>query len=220
MLTHEQSDTLTEVFNAGVIKAGVALTNLVGHQVRMQVPLVGVTDFTDLHNCLGIGNDLQLVSVCQQFCGTMDGYALLLLSRESGAALTNRLTGSDPGTAPAEAERSETLLEVGNILINGILGTIANTVGDRFEYQVPVYREGSLPLIIGISSCAANCSIGDSHSLYARAQFDIDEARVIGSILILLTAGGFDRLIGLVDGLRGQANATASGGAAPQTPVK
>lgn len=201
MLTAEQSGRLTEIINAGVVRAGSVLSELVGRRVRMQVPLVGVADFTDLHACLGIENDVQLVSVCQQFHGTMDGYALLLLSRDNGNALTQRLIGEKIDPASMDTERSETLVEIGNILTNNVLGTISNAVGHRFEYQVPIYREGSLPEIIGFSSCEASCSVGDSHTLYARANFDFEEERVIGCVLILLTTGAFDRLLKLIDGL-------------------
>lgn len=195
MLTNEQCDMLMEVINAGVIKAGSVMSELVGHRVRMQVPLVGVTDFSDLHTHLEIENTMQLVAVCQQFHGTLNGYALLLLSRENGNALTQRMVGEVMDSAALEAERGDTLLEIGNILTNSVLGTISNAIGERFEYQVPVYREGSLPEIIGFSSIDANCSVGDSHSLYARAHFDIDEERVIGSILILLATGAFELLV-------------------------
>lgn len=202
MLTREQCKTLTEIINTGVVRAGSVLSELIGQRVRMQVPLVGVTDFTDLHACLEIENDVQLVSVCQQFHGAMNGYALLLLSRENANALTERLIGEKINPSLMDAERSETLVEIGNILTNNVLGTISNAIGHRFEYQVPVYREGSLPEIIGFSSCAASCSVGDSHTLYARAHFDFDEERVVGSVLILLTAGAFDLLIERIDGLR------------------
>jgi chemotaxis protein CheC len=205
MLTPVQCEMLTDIIDTGVGRAGSILSELVGHRVRMQVPLVGVTDFTDLHACLGIEDDAQLVSVCQQFHGTMDGYALLLLSRKNGNALAQRLIDDKIDPASMDTERSETLVEIGNILTNNILGTISNVIGHRFEYQVPVYREGSLPEIIGFSSCAATCSIGDSYTLYARANFDFDEERVVGSVLVFLTAGAFDLLIKMIDGLHTRA---------------
>ena len=201
MLSQEQRGVLTRIINAGVGKAGSVLSELIGCRVRMQVPMVGVADFTELHNCLGIQNNTQLVSVCQQFHGTMEGYALLLLSLENGNALAQRLIGDTTDASTMDVERSETLEEVGNILTNSVLGTIANAVGHHFDYQVPVYREGTLPEIIAFSSCGANCSVGDSQTLYARAHFDFDEERVIGSVLILLTAGAFNTLLELVDGL-------------------
>ena len=202
MLTQEQIQKLTDIINRGVGRAGAVLSELVGCPVRMQVPVVGVTDFRELHNCLEIGNDVPLASVCQQFHGTMDGYALLLLSIENGNHLTRHLVGDDIDPTSVATERSEVLVEVGNILTNSVLGTISNAVGHRFVYQVPVYREGSLPEIIAFSSCEASCSVGDSHTLYATAHFDFDAERVVGNILILLTAGSFDRLVELVDEVR------------------
>lgn len=202
MLTKEQIDTLKEIFNAGIDKAGHVLSELVGLRVRMHIPLVGVADFTDLHNCIEIANHIQLVSVCQRFHGTINGYALLLLSSDNGRALTGRLMGAEADATTSNTDRSDALIEVGNILTNSVLGTISNALGHKFEYQVPVYHEGTLPEIIALSSCAAGCVVGNSHTLYARAQFDFDDERVVGSILILLTAGAFDRLIKLVDDLK------------------
>ncbi len=202
MLTNLQTELLTEILNAGVGRAGSVLSDLVGCRVRMQVPMVGVTEFKDLHACLEIDNSIELASVCQQFHGSMDGYALLLLSRENGNSLTRRLVGDDIDPETIDTERSEALVEVGNILTNSVLGTISNIVGHRFDYQVPVYREGTLPEIIGYSSHAASCIVRDSKTLYARAHFDFDSARVIGSVLILLTEGSFDHLIELIDSLQ------------------
>lgn len=202
MLTEDQSDMLTQVINTGVVRAGSVLSDLVGQQVSMKVPLVGVSDFTNLHDCLEIEDETHLVSVCQQFHGAMEGYALLLISVQNANVLTRRLCGDELDPALIEAERSETLEEIGNILTNNVLGTISNTVGHRFEFQVPVYREGTLPEIIALSSCDANCSVGDSHTLYARANFDINDERISGSILILLTSGAFDRLVELVGSQR------------------
>ncbi len=202
MLTQQQIQKLTEIINRGVGRAGSILSELVGCPVRMQVPVVGVTDFRELHNCLEISNDMQLASVCQHFDGSMEGYALLLLSIENGNHLTQRLIGAEIDPGSMATERSEALVEVGNILTNSVLGTISNAVGHRFVYQVPVYREGSLPEIIAFSSCEASCSVGDSHTLYATAHFDFDAERVVGNILILLTAGSFDRLVELVDEVR------------------
>ena len=202
MLTQVQTELLAEILNAGVGRAGSVLSELVGCRVRMQVPLVGVTEFKDLHACLEIENDVQLASVCQQFHGSMDGYALLLLSRDNGNALTQRLVGEGINPDAMDTERSEALVEVGNILTNSVLGTISNVVGNRFEYQVPVYREGTLPEIIGYSSQSASCIVRDSKTLYARAHFDFDSARVIGSVLILLTEGSFHHLIELINSLR------------------
>jgi chemotaxis protein CheY-P-specific phosphatase CheC len=48
MLTREQRVILTKIINAGVSKAGCVLSELIGCRVRMQVPIVGVTDFADL----------------------------------------------------------------------------------------------------------------------------------------------------------------------------
>jgi len=69
MLTNEQRETLTEIINAGVSKAGTVLSELVGLPGADAGAMVGVTNFTDLHDCLGIDNDIHLVSVCQQFHG-------------------------------------------------------------------------------------------------------------------------------------------------------
>lgn len=202
MLNPFEAEVLTQILNAGVEKAGAVLSELVGCQVRMHIPLVGVASFGELHDNIGIDNNVRLASVCQQFHGSMNGYALLLLSRENGDALTRRLIGDDIDPATMDNERAEALVEVGNILTNSVLGTISNTVGHRFEFQVPVYREGSLPEIIGFSSCDASCSVGDSQTLFAKAHFDFDSARVVGSVLILLTEGSFAHLMELVGAMR------------------
>jgi len=200
MLTESQSHVLTEIINAGVGRAGSVLSEMVGSRVDLHVPGIGVTGLIEIPDYLEIEEASRLASVRQRFHGSLEGKALLLLSQSSGDTLAVRLIGDGSDITSMEAERTEALTEVGNILLNSVLGTMSNVLGHRFEYEVPVYREGSLDELLMPPIDASERIPSDARILYAVAHFDIAETRISGSVLIAFPASSFDRLVMLVNG--------------------
>uniref|UniRef100_A0ACD5GZE0 Uncharacterized protein n=1 Tax=Desertifilum tharense IPPAS B-1220 TaxID=1781255 RepID=A0ACD5GZE0_9CYAN len=50
----------------------------------------------------------------------------MIFPTESASTLVSLLTGEKPGTPDLEAVKIGTLLEVGNIVLNGVVGTVSN----------------------------------------------------------------------------------------------
>ncbi len=82
------------------------------------------------------------------------------------------------------------LSEVGNIVLNGVMGTISNLIGDRLDYSLSrlVVDTDVTHLIIDDSLIGSR----DPAVLIADAQFDIDNRGVSGWLLVVFHVGSVE----------------------------
>jgi chemotaxis protein CheC len=129
-------DALLETANVGVGRAAAALSELTERKVEISVPelVIFSTDepvqMTDLH-------DVAVLRVAQRFNRELEGYALLLLNEAGSRRVARLILGEEiEGNSFDEMEQSA-LLELCNIMINGVMGSIANQLGIGLSYEVP-----------------------------------------------------------------------------------
>ena len=66
------------------------------------------------------------------------------------------LTGEVPAAPSLNAVMAGTLNEIGNIVINGVIGTIGNILAKPFDFSVPNYVEGKLQELLQLGCGKAN----------------------------------------------------------------
>lgn len=148
MLTEEHRDVLTELVNIGVGRAAYSLSEMVDSRVGLQVPSVVVSELGD--GALGEerASGASLTAVSLPFAGKLNGLALLVLPRESARSLVAVLTGSPSESSEVDAEREGVITEVGNIVVNSVIGSLGNMTHLEVAFSVPAYREGSVDQVI------------------------------------------------------------------------
>lgn len=201
MLTEKQIETLKEMMDIGVGRAGSILGELVGSTVKLHVPTVGLCKLGDLDSCLSLAEEAELAAVRQQFSGSLKGLGVLLFPRASGNDLARKLIADDPSITCIDSERMETLTELGNILLNSVLGSLSNLLEQRLEFELPVYAEGTLRSLVPTESDTPGSYDPEAQVLYANAHFDIEAFRVTGNVLIIVEADSFGQLLSKIDQL-------------------
>ncbi len=196
-ISHDELDAIRELINIGVGRAAGALNDMVGQSVQLNVPFVSQVAVEDIGQLIGDEQGSPMACVRLHFEGGLRGAADLLFPAESGSKLVALLTGEDPLATDRDNLRAATLTEVGNILLNGLMGSITNIIGEHLEYGLPVYAELT-PEKIGDSLK----SMPDAAVLLARAQFFIGQAsfevageRIDGEITLLLGVDSLEHLI-------------------------
>ena len=201
MLTNLQTTTLTEIIDIGVGRAGSILGELVGSRVKLHVPSVGLARIAELNDCLSLADESDLAGVRQNFSGSLTGRALLLFPRTSGNSLARQLIGEDSDITSIDSERQEVLTELGNILLNSVLGSLSHVLQQRFDYEIPVYREAGLSDLVVTEADDPAESDDSSMVLYSNAHFDIEAFRVTGNVLIVFCGEAFEKLLDRVNQL-------------------
>ncbi|MDX8407975.1 MAG: hypothetical protein R8L58_06275 [Mariprofundaceae bacterium] len=189
ILTDEQRDVLTELINIGVWHAASTLNVLIGHKVSLVVPEVKILAMDQLSEALPEQTRQSLATVSMKFHGDFDGYSSLIFPTDSASILITSLTDEAPDSDELDEMRSGTLTEVGNILLNGVMGSISNMLNTTLGYCVPEYHETSMHKLV-----QRNCGDADTF-LLARTNFAIDNLKVEGYVIMFFRIESFHRLM-------------------------
>lgn len=140
MLTDDQTDVLTELVNIGVGRAASSLSEMVHCAVGLTVPVVLTGTWANVTAEFAAGDSQSFVS--QTFDGPLHGISALVIPHHSARSLVALLTAAPLDSAEIDAEREAVLTEVGNIIINGVLGSLGNMTSLPINFGLPTYVEG------------------------------------------------------------------------------
>ncbi|MDF5708912.1 MAG: chemotaxis protein CheC [Nostoc sp. S4] len=193
-VTTEQLDALQELINIGVGRAASLLNEMIDSHIGLKIPFVKVLTATEAYQELATRfHDDSLASVRLGFTGSFSGGAGLIFPTESASTLVAVLTGEEPGSADLDAVKIGTLSEIGNIVINGVMGSLSNVLKQHLNYTIPVYLEDT------IENLLLSTYESDSKILLAQARFIIEQLEIIGDIILIFHVGTFDALIDAID---------------------
>lgn len=194
-LTDYQIDALTELINIGVGQAAGMLNEMIEFRIRLQVPWLKLLSLLELQQELSdrLGRDL-LSSVQLEFDNSFAGTAQLVFPTESAATLVALLTGEEPESPDLDELKIGTLTEVGNIVLNGVMGSISNVLEKAMHYAVPSYIEEDIVHLMPLKESNLNTTV-----LLAQARFNVEELQVKGDIILFFKVGSFDALLAAID---------------------
>lgn len=135
-----EHDAVVEILNIAVGQAAASLSRLVEDEVTLSVPFVEFLSSRQSAARLdaATGGGLS-VAVRQEFSSSFSGDILLIFpERKSLELVRSILSDTVPLDQLTELEQ-EALIEVGNIILNACLGSLANQLGLSIESSLPTY---------------------------------------------------------------------------------
>ncbi|HEV7371200.1 chemotaxis protein CheX [Arenibaculum sp.] len=142
-LSDLEHDALTELANIGVGRAATNLSRLVREQVFLSVPRTEVLALSVAAELLSRREPVDLVAVGQEFAGQFSGHALLIFPEANSFELVHAVVGSTVSMEEVADLEQEALTEIGNVILNGCLVTVANTLKSSFRISLPQLMRGS-----------------------------------------------------------------------------
>lgn len=183
-------DAIRELINIGVGRAAGMLNDITGCSINLRVPSIQIVNLSSLSDGNMGSPDTSLSTVSLNFKGPMSGLAALVFPPESAAQLVILMTRENEESREMDAMRIETIKEVGNIIINAVMGSIANVLRQHLNYSLPDYQEQ------GICSLARSMHAHvDDRVILANAHFRIEETSIEGNILLILELGSMEILL-------------------------
>jgi chemotaxis protein CheC len=196
-LTERQADALTELVNIAFGLTAAKLSEISGHRVLLEAPVIDIHPMDDLVRELGLFVTGEVATVHQVFTGPVSGDAILFLNYDGALILSNLLVGEHLQSQSFDSATGEILTEVGNMLLSACLGMFGNLLQVHVTFSVPRLHLDSLEHFL------TSMSIGGDELRYAvviTASFNIREQGVDGRIVIVLGVSSLERLIQAVEG--------------------
>ncbi|MCG8556479.1 MAG: chemotaxis protein CheX [Proteobacteria bacterium] len=196
-LTRDQLDALTELMNIGVAKAAGVLNEMLEARIHLRVPSIKTLTVRELQQEMGSSANDKLAAVQLGFRGAFSGTSALAFPTDSASKLVSVLTedeAQDEDPSDLDSIRVGTLTEVGNIVMNGVMGSIGNILEERIDYAVPSYIEDTVTNLL-----TSNVPDTSATVIVARTQFSIEQLQISGDVMLFFEVGSFDALLASIE---------------------
>jgi chemotaxis protein CheC len=195
-LTCEQLDALQEIVNIGIGRSAAMLNEMVDARIVLEVPTIKLLSADQLWQVmLNRFNSQSISAVRLSFSGSLSGTAELMFPTDSASVLVAVLTGEDLDSPDLDAVKIGTLSEIGNIVINGVIGSISNILNERMEYKIPSYCEDTIENLL----LSERNMTEDVLFILAQARFAIEQLEIVGDIILIFEMKTFDNLLKAID---------------------
>ena len=193
----EEIDALRELINIGVGRAAGALNDMVGAHVELRVPSVRLVSPADIKEATRWMNEQELATVRMGFSGEIQGATELVFPADSASKLVALLTGEELGTPDLDSLRAGALTEVGNILLNAVMGSITNVLEQHVSYELPTYSEETPEDLAEAvrSQAQATVLLAQTHFFVRQSHSSVEQEKIEGEVTLLFGMGSFEVLL-------------------------
>lgn len=150
-LSELQHDALVEIFNIGVGQAARAMSEIVSEEVTMSVPSIRFLNRADAAALLGNVDGQSVCGVSQLYEGAFTTRAILMFPEDKSLDIVRLMVGDAVPFKQLTEMEQEAMSEIGNIILNSCVGTLANIFEQELRGSLPVYHLGSCEDILGAS---------------------------------------------------------------------
>lgn len=192
-LSELQRDALGEIFNIGVGRAASSLSQIVNDEVLLSAPSVQLVEGNEASR-LFLGTELrQLSTVSQLFSGPFKAEATLVFPETNALEIVRLMVGPHMSVEELSEFEQEAMCEVGNIILNACMSSLADIFHISFDSTLPLHRFGNaetIPLVQNES---------DRVVLVLQVDMVISQQRIQGHILFLLSVASMCNLFSCLD---------------------
>jgi chemotaxis protein CheC len=192
-LTELQLDFLKEIINIGIGRSANVLNQVVKNKVILKVPVVQLIKIDEIAARIGYSKENLLSIVSMDFKGNLQGKAELIFPSVSAVKIVDLLSDKEYPNLDMDLLRSGTLNEVGNIVLNSLIGTMGNLLKTRFKYSIPKYKECNSDEI------SLSYESASEYVIFAETHFYVKEINIDGSFILFFEVKSFDHFIELLN---------------------
>jgi chemotaxis protein CheC len=179
-----QIDILREIGNIGAGNATTALSQMVNRRINMGVPVVKITNFTELSEVLG-GAENPIVGILLSVEGEINGMMMFILEQASAHILINMLMGRELDAFNSFSEMDlSALKEIGNIITGAYLSSLSSLTNLKIIASVPYMAIDMAGAILSVPAIEFG-KIGDK-ALLIQTDFGEDDKKSLFGYFILI----------------------------------
>lgn len=193
-LTELQHDALVEIFNLGVGQAAAAMSRIVNEEVTMSVPMIAFHNRAEVAKTLSGPDGRRICAITQQFEGAFNTEAFLMFPEDKSLELVRLMVGQSLSMEELSEMEQEAMSEIGNIILNSCMATLANTAGRELSGSLPTYHVGTFDDILSHSSTELDDAV-----LTLKIDFNIERHHIHGYVAFLLDRPAMNDLRTYID---------------------
>ncbi|MDB6141889.1 MAG: CheC, inhibitor of methylation [Pseudomonas sp.] len=191
ILSTLQNDVLCEMFNIGVGQSAAALGAMLDDEVLLSVPEIRFVTVSEVSEHLG-NKTTSMYCIREPFKGAFSGHALLVFSEERSLELVRALVGDMVPGAELESIQRDALMEVGNVVLNACISSLAEMIGTPFECGMPTIDVGDTRRILGVR-------VQNHIVMLIHIRFELKEQNIEGFVVFVMNSTSHDELIRAID---------------------
>lgn len=182
-LSELEHDALVEIFNIGVGQAAAAMSAIVNEEVTMSVPSISFLNRSQAALLLGVKDrdGERICGVSQHYDGAFQTEAILMFPEAKSLEIVRLMVGESVPLDELTEMEQEAMSEIGNIILNSCVGTLANIFQRELHGSLPVYHVGTSDEILTASGSPA-----DTVVLMLHIDFILETHQIHGYVAFIL----------------------------------
>ena len=182
-LSELENDALVEIFNIGVGQAAASMSAIVHEEVTMSVPSISFMHRAAAAVLLGRGDHehARICGVSQHYEGAFKTEAILMFPEDKSLEIVRLMVGEAVPLQELTEMEQEAMCEIGNIILNSCVGTLANIFQHELQGSLPVYHVGTSDEIL-----TASGSHSDTVVLMLHIDFILEKHQIHGYVAFIL----------------------------------
>jgi len=193
-LTELQHDALVEIFNIGVGHAARAMSEIVNEEVTMSVPSITFVNRADAAQMLGNQDGSRVCGVSQHYEGAFATEAILMFPEDKSLDIVRLMVGESVPLKELTEMEQEAMSEIGNIILNSCVGTLANIFSQELSGSLPAYHVGTSAQILCASGGPADAVV-----LMLHIDFILETHQIHGYVAFILDLSALQDLREQID---------------------
>lgn len=190
-----QLDCLGELFNVGVGQAAASLSLIVNDEVKLSAPSISFVRPSEVGGILRGAEFDKLSLVTQDFSGPFDSKGMLIFPERNALVIVTKMLGDTISPEDLSEYEQETMCEVGNIILNACISSLANSFEGEFTGGLPLHQFSDSKSIVLFDDGEA-----DGMVMVLTMTLTICQESIEGNILFLMSVTSMQALLDCVDG--------------------
>ncbi len=202
-------DILNEIFNVSIGKAADMLSQILHKTIRLRVPNVILLSGKERlsrknkDSSLKLPDGTLMVSTIS-FSDALEGKANLVFPADKMHDFIYLCTGEQPVSFPNQSDFTDIdfdiINEIGNIVLNSIIGEMGNSLGITLSYSLPEVQIYNQSIDFSHDIESEECK----SVLMLSVSFTIEQTEIKGTIFIDLTSASSEELFHLLSRIEGE----------------
>lgn len=200
MLNTIQIDAITELLNIGIGSAASALSEMVDDEVALSIPEIALVNPEQATKALSKTLQTTISAVHQEFQGPIWGKALLFFPEKQSLDLVRAVIDNSMPLEDVSEVEQEAIEEIGNVILNACLSSLADVFGKEIHTQLPEFYKGDVATLFQTNAIADD---SDPSLLLLKVGFSLQEKDIKGYVSFFMSIGSLYAFLDAINAYMG-----------------